>query len=162
MDKRLVIILDRLRSAHNVGNRFRIAEAVGASEIIFCGYTPAPPHPKLEKTAVGTDKMVPSRTAPDSTAAVRMLRDEGPIEVLAVDNIPGRSVTVWERSYARPLALVFGNEALGILPETLETVDGVVALPMLGQKTSINVGNAAAAILYEIIRNTVSEGNSKK
>ena len=63
---RFCFILDRLRSAHNTGNIFRIAEAVGASEIIACGYTPAPPHPKLGKTAMGTDKMVPCRVFPTS------------------------------------------------------------------------------------------------
>ncbi|MBR3708558.1 MAG: TrmH family RNA methyltransferase, partial [Lentisphaeria bacterium] len=56
---KIVLVLDRLRSAHNVGNIFRIAEAIGAAEIICCGYTPAPPHPKLEKTAMGADQMVP-------------------------------------------------------------------------------------------------------
>jgi len=58
---KITIVLDHLRSAHNVGNIFRIAEAVNASEIICCGYTAAPPHPKLEKTAMGADKIVPCR-----------------------------------------------------------------------------------------------------
>lgn len=58
---KICLILDRLRSAHNTGNIFRIAEALGA-EIIACGYTPAPPHPKLAKTAMGADRMVRCRT----------------------------------------------------------------------------------------------------
>ena len=51
--RRISVVLDNLRSAHNTGNIFRIAEATGAAEVICCGYTPAPPHPKLEKTAMG-------------------------------------------------------------------------------------------------------------
>ena len=58
--ERITIVLDRLRSAHNTGNIFRIAEAIGAAEIIACGYTPAPPHPKLAKTAMGRMRWSPA------------------------------------------------------------------------------------------------------
>ena len=145
------LVLDRLRSAYNVGNIFRIAEAVGAREIVACGYTPAPPHVKLEKTAMGADKLVPCRSVATSADAVRMLRSEGVECILAAEHIPGRSVFAWERDYPASLALVLGNEALGIAPETRELCDGVVDLPMFGSKESINVGNAAAAILYAVI-----------
>ena len=149
MKNKLVIVLDRLRSAHNVGNIFRIAEALGADEIIACGYTPAPPHPRLEKTAMGSDKMVPCRCFESSLEAVNVLRAEGVKEILAAEPLPG-SVPAWKRDYKFPLAVIFGNEALGVHPETLEVVDGLVSLPMHGEKASINVGNAAAAILYAI------------
>ena len=150
MEKKITIVLDRLRSAHNVGNIFRIAEAIGASEIIACGYTPAPPHPKLAKTAMGTDEMVPCRIMPDAAAAIRQLRNEGYKMILAAEYAPG-SVFAWEKKYEFPLALVLGNEALGVSPEALAEADGLVSLPMFGEKCSINVGNAAAAILYAII-----------
>ncbi|WP_294507652.1 TrmH family RNA methyltransferase [uncultured Victivallis sp.] len=146
---KLCLILDRLRSAHNTGNIFRIAEALGA-EIIACGYTPAPPHPKLAKTAMGTDLTVPCRTMPDAVSAIRMLRNEGYRMILAAEPGP-ESVFAWEKNYEFPLAVVFGNEALGVSPEALAEVDGLVGLPMLGRKASINVGNAAAAILYAVV-----------
>lgn len=149
-DHGITLILDRLRSAHNTGNIFRIAEAVGVRELILCGYTPAPPHPKLKKTAMGTDEMVPFRRAATSLEAIRLLRSEGPITVLAADAVTG-SVPAWEYEYRFPLALIFGNEALGIEPEALAACDGVIGLPMFGSKESINVGNAAAAILYAIV-----------
>jgi len=152
--QKIHLVLDRLRSAYNVGNIFRIAEAVGAAEVIACGYTASPPHPKLEKTAMGADKLVPCRTAASSADAVRMLRAEGVKCVVAAEVVPGKSVFAWDYSYAFPLALVLGNEALGIAPETLELVDGIVELPMFGRKESINVGNAAAAILYAVIAKT--------
>ena len=148
-EQRIHIILDRLRSAHNVGNIFRIAEAVGAAEVIGCGCTPLPPHPKLEKTAMGTEFSVPSRRFGDSLAALRALRAEGCRMVLAAEP-GGGSLPVWEFECRYPLAVVFGNEALGILPETLAEVDGRIELPMLGAKSSINVGNAAAAILFAV------------
>ncbi len=147
---RLTIVLDRLRSAHNTGNIFRLADAVGAHEVITCGYTPSPPHPKLEKTAMGADKLVKCRQFPDSLQAVKALRAEGAAQILAVENTQN-STFAWEKQYSFPLALIFGNEALGITNETLLQCDGIVSLPMLGEKESINVGNCAAAVLYAII-----------
>ncbi len=144
---KLVLVLDRLRSAHNVGNIFRLAEALGASEIIACGYTPAPPHPKLEKTAMGADKMVPCRQMENSLLAVETLRREGFKQILAVE-CADNAVLAWKMDYKFPLALVLGNEALGVAPATIAACDGVVKLPMFGAKESINVGNAAAAVLY--------------
>ncbi len=148
--KAITLVLDRLRSAHNTGNIFRIAEAIGASEIIGCGYTPMPPHPKLEKTAMGSDRLVPFRVMESSLEAVRTLRRENCRMILAAEAMAG-SRFAWEMDYEFPLALVLGNEALGVSPETLAECDGVVSLPMFGEKSSINVGNAAAAILYAIL-----------
>ncbi len=140
-----VLILDRLRSAHNTGNIFRIAEALGAG-VAACGYTPCPPHPKLEKTAMGTDKSVPWRHFDTSLQAAEHFKASG-YTVLAAE--PGGS-EAWEMEYAFPLAVIFGNEALGVCEDTLQIVDGIVSLPMQGSKASVNVGNAAAAITYAI------------
>lgn len=160
---RFCFILDRLRSAHNTGNIFRIAEAVGASEIIACGYTPAPPHPKLEKTAMGTDKMVPCRVFQTASEAITVLRNEGYKMILAAE--PGEEKDfAWTREYEFPLAIVLGNEALGVSQDALDAVDGKVSLPMAGSKASINVGNAAAAIAYAVISKTgkvFDKGNTK-
>ena len=99
---------------------------------------------------MGTDLTVPCRTMPDAVSAIRMLRNEGYRMILAAEPGP-ESVFAWEKNYEFPLAVVFGNEALGVSPEALAEVDGLVGLPMLGRKASINVGNAAAAILYAVV-----------
>ena len=143
----ITIVLDRLRSAHNTGNIFRLADAVGACEIIACGYTPAPPHPKLAKTAMGTDKYVPCRYFNTSLEAVTALKEEGIKMILAVETVDN-AVSAWKMDYKYPLALVFGNEALGISDDTIKACDGAVNLPMFGKKKSINVGNCAAVVLY--------------
>lgn len=143
-------MLDRLRSAYNTGNIFRIAEAAGAAEVIACGYTPSPPHPKLEKTAMGADQMVPCRHFATSLEAVEALRAEGLKQILAVETAPG-SRFAWDFDYDSSVAIVLGNEALGIEPETIAACDGVISLPMFGSKESINVGNCAAAIIYAIV-----------
>ena len=141
----LVLILDRLRSAHNTGNIFRIAEALGAM-VVPCGYTPCPPHPKLEKTAMGTDKTVEWMHFETSAEAVDHFHAKG-FTVLAAE--PGGS-EAWEMDFPSPLAIIFGNEALGVSADALEKADGIVSLAMHGGKASVNVGNAAAAITYAI------------
>ena len=145
----LVIVLDRLRSAHNVGNIFRLAEALDA-EIIGCGATPMPPHPKVARTAMGTETRVPCRCVPEAADAVRLLRNEGVRTILAAEPGGGTENEAWNCSCDFPLAVIFGNEALGVHPEALRMADGLVSLPMLGEKSSINVSNAAAAILYAL------------
>lgn len=143
------IVLDRLRSAHNVGNIFRLADAVGASEVICCGYTAAPPHPKLVKTAMGADKTVPFRSFPTAAEAVAELKREG-CRAIAVETV-SEAADAWNYEYPEKIALVFGNEALGISEEALALCDGFVSLPMFGTKVSINVGNCAAVVLYMIV-----------
>jgi len=143
------IVLDRLRSAHNTGNIFRLADAVGAAEVVCCGYTPAPPHPKLVKTAMGADKTVPFRSFPTAAEALRSLISEG-CRAVAVETVPG-AADAWVFDYPDKLALVFGNEALGIAEDALALCGSAVSLPMFGTKVSINVGNCAAVVLYMIV-----------
>ncbi len=145
----VTLILDNLRSAHNVGNIFRIAEALKV-RIIGCGCTPMPPHPVLAKTAMDCDMLVESSIAVSAVEAIKMLRSRSNCQILALEH-NSSSVEVWEYSpYRMPLALILGNEAYGVSPEALALCDGAVDLAMLGKKASVNVGNAAAAALYMI------------
>ena len=146
----VVVVLDRLRSAHNVGNVFRVVEAVRGEGIVTCGYTATPPHPKLEKTARGCDALVRCEHAETAAEAVRRLRAEGR-RIYAAETVEG-ALPVWEMRFAFPCALVLGNEALGVSAEALALCDGFVSLPALGIKNSINVGNCAAVVLYEALR----------
>ncbi len=143
------LVLDRLRSAHNVGNIFRLGDALGVKEILCCGYTPSPPHPKLVKTAMGADRTVPSRSCASTYDAVCELRASG-CHVVAVETLEN-AVDAWTYEFPDNVALVFGNEALGIAPEVLAVCDGAVSLPMFGTKISINVGNCAAVVLYMML-----------
>lgn len=157
----ITIVLDRLRSAFNTGNIFRLAEAVGETEIVACGYTPRPPHPKLAKTAMTTDEMVPCRWFTSSAEAVMSLRSEGIRQVVAVETIEdGESFYPWDCKYDFPVAIVLGNEALGIEEDTLKMCDCVVQLPMFGKKKSINVGNCAAVVLYSIVASMENSKNN--
>ena len=146
----LTLILDNLRSAHNVGNILRIAEALQL-KVIACGYTPASPHPVLAKTAMQCDVLVDCRSANSAAEAIKLVRSEGCRMVLALEH-NSESSEVWSYpKFDMPMALVLGNEAKGVSQEALELCDGCVDLAMLGEKASINVGNAAAAALYAIL-----------
>ena len=150
----IVVILDNLRSAYNVGNIFRLAETCRIEQIVTCGYTATPPHPKLEKTARGCERLVPCTHYDSSLEAVRILKDRQ-YHVVAVETVE-HAPAAWEHRYQLPLAVVFGNEALGIDPDTLSLCDAAVQLPCYGTKNSLNVSNSAAVVLYTVIRQIVS------
>ena len=151
----VVLILDRLRSAYNVGNIFRIAEAARVEEIAACGYTACPPHEKLEKTARGCDKLVPCRHFETAAEAVGEYRGRG-YAIYGVETVEGAQ-WYWNAEIRFPCALILGNEALGVSEEALSLCDGFISLPSFGCKNSINVGNCAAVVVFECLKRTLVE-----
>ena len=154
----VAVVLDRLRSAFNVGNIFRIAETTRIQEVITCGYTATPPHPKLQRTARGCDSLVAHRHFATAGGAAVALRNAG-YTVYAVETA-SNAASIWETTLDFPAAFIFGNEALGISEDALRECDSCVALPCLGTKNSLNVGNCAAVILYDVVRRELVEGRS--
>lgn len=152
----VTLVLDRLRSAYNVGNLFRVAEATRVERIIACGYTAAPPHPKLSKTARGCDELVACEQQPDAISAIMQLKQQG-YTIYGLETA-AQATLYWEAKISFPAALVLGNEALGISGEALAECDEFLYLPALGAKNSINVGNCGAVALYECLRQWQSAG----
>ena len=146
----IIIILDRLRSVHNVGNILRLADAVNAEEVICCGYTACPPHPKLTKAAMGAEDIVKTQHFEHAVDAVKFFKDKG-YETVAIETVESAEV-FWDCDLSRPTAIILGNEALGIQEETLEACDSFIKLPAFGLKNSINVSNCAAVVLFEAAR----------
>lgn len=146
----VVLILDRLRSAYNVGNLFRLAEVAGLDAVYTCGYTASPPHPKLAKSARGCDALVPCTHFANSADAVSAAQAEGRM-VVAIETVAG-APNIWDLQLKMPLALVLGNEALGVDPAALAACDAVARLPVFGSKNSLNVANCASAVVYDILR----------
>ncbi len=144
------IVLDNLRSAFNVGSIFRLADAARAAEVIPCGYTAFPPHHKLEQTSLGTTDSVRWRRFDDTAAALADLKAKG-IRIVGVETAKGAApYHRFEHSF--PVALVLGNEALGISEAALRMCDAVVEIPVFGYKNSINVATAAGIVLYDALR----------
>ena len=145
----LWIVLDNLRSAFNVGAVFRLCDTMRASGLYLCGYTAHPPHRKLEKTSLGTIDYVPWRHFEDPLDAVRDLQERG-IPVWAVETT-SHAVRYDRIDYPSPLALVFGNEALGVSREVLERCTGFVEIPAWGFKNSLTVATAVAVVGYRAL-----------
>ncbi|MCS7176897.1 MAG: RNA methyltransferase [Candidatus Kapabacteria bacterium] len=147
----ITIVLDNIRSLYNVGSIFRTADAIRAQEVILCGYTPAPPRPEIEKTALGATESVPWRYVRSCKEAIQSLRSAG-IRIFAVEltdtAFPYDGLTTADF----PAAFVFGNEIVGIQPEVLQVCDAALAIPMYGVKHSLNVAVAAGIVLYEALR----------
>jgi tRNA G18 (ribose-2'-O)-methylase SpoU len=143
-------VLDNLRSAFNVGAFFRLGDILRVSGIYLCGYTAFPPHVKLEKTSLGTIDFVKWKRFEKTTDAIRELKNEK-IEVWAAET--AKTAIRYDRMAVRkPVALVFGNEALGISREVLQLCDTIVEIPVFGLKNSMNVVSAAAVLGFEIAK----------
>ena len=145
----LIVILDNLRSARNVGAIFRTADAVGIEELILCGTTAIPPHKQIEQTAMGAEEHVKWSYSPHTVKAVRKFKETGlPIYVLEVTN---SGKYYWDMDYPEKMVLVLGNEALGISESVLNLSDFIIEIPMTGFKNSLNVASAFSVVAFEIL-----------
>lgn len=146
----LYILLDNVRSAANVGNILRAAETARVTQVILCGITPGPPNKKVMKTAVGAAEYVPFEQAPSALEAVRSLQSRG-VSVFGVETT-SKSTPMWETDFPAPLALVFGNELVGVHADVLQECDGLVCIPTNGVKNSLNVATCASIVVWEALR----------
>jgi tRNA G18 (ribose-2'-O)-methylase SpoU len=146
----VVGVLDRVRSAHNVGSIFRTADGARLQELVLCGYTPTPPHKHLLKTALRAVESVPWRHAATVEEAIDDLKARG--YLVAAMEFTGESTLLYDFDLSFPLAMVFGNEAEGLASEVLSRCDVTLHLPMHGLKSSLNVSVAFGVAAYESVR----------
>ncbi len=149
---RLLLILDDVRSMHNVGSAFRTADAFGATAIYLCGYTPRPPHRDIHKTALGAEESVAWEHFDTVAEALNAARDAG-FELIAVeqthDSTPLNAfVAGRDTSYA----LVFGNEVQGVSDAALKAVGRCLEIPQFGAKHSLNISVSIGVVLWELVR----------
>lgn len=142
------VILDNIRSAHNVGSIFRSADAFRIDKIWLCGITPGPPSAELHKTALGAEDSVGWEHKADAPSLVRELQEEG-YRVIAVEQTE-HSVKLGDfvREPGKKYALVFGNEVDGVSQETVDTCDFSLEIPQFGTKHSLNVSVCAGVVLW--------------
>lgn len=148
----VVVVLDNIRSMHNVGSVFRTADAFLLQGICLCGYTPQPPHRDIHKTALGATETVAWEYFPTAAEAIRWLKEQG-FCVLAVEQAEG-SIPLSGLGVGHPerLAVVFGNEVSGVSEDALALCDGCVEIPQWGMKHSLNISVAAGIVLWELVR----------
>lgn len=148
----IVLVLDNLRSALNVGSVFRTADAFALEKIYLCGITAAPPHREILKTALGSTDTVVWEYTEDATLAITSLKNEG-YEVWAVEQVEGsKQLQGFDYQSNAKIALVFGNEVDGVGEETLRNCDGCLEIPQFGTKHSLNVAVCVGIVVWELIR----------
>ena len=151
--KPLVVVMDNIRSMHNVGSVFRTADAFLISGICLCGFTPQPPHRDIQKTALGATESVDWVYYENTKDAVLALKEQG-YKVFAIEQTQGSISLENFKTYLsnEPVAFVFGNEVEGVSDEVLAICDGAVEIPQYGMKHSLNISVAAAIVLWEMVR----------
>lgn len=149
--KPLVVVMDNIRSMHNVGSVFRTADAFLISGICLCGFTPQPPHRDIHKTALGATDSVDWLYYENTVDAVLALKARG-YKVLAIEQTEGSIMLDEYVDKQMPTAFVFGNEVDGVSDEVIQVCDGVIEIPQWGMKHSLNISVAAAVVLWEFVR----------
>lgn len=154
----VVVVLDNIRSMHNVGSVFRTADAFLVESVYLCGYTPRPPHRDIHKTALGATETVHWMYYATTTDAVQALKKEQ-YAVWAVEQAEGSMALddmnwtrLTENTGAEKIAVIFGNEVTGIDESILPFCDGCIEIPQSGMKHSLNISVAAGIVLYELVR----------
>lgn len=152
---RVMVVLDNIRSMHNVGSVFRTADAFLIEGICLCGYTPQPPHRDIQKTALGATETVDWMHLEQTIDAVEQLKAKG-YKVYAIEQAEG-SISLEQFSYGldEKIALVFGNEVEGVDAEVLIACHGCIEIPQLGMKHSLNISVAAGIVLWKVVEPTL-------
>lgn len=149
--RRVHVVLDDVRSRHNVGSVFRTSDSFGVAHLHLCGFTPLPPHREIEKTALGATASVAWSHAPDSAALVNDLRRQGFLVLAVEQTVAARELQQVRVPEDRPLALVFGNEVNGVSDAVIEACDGCVVVPQRGTKHSLNVSVCAGVVMHWLV-----------
>jgi len=146
----VVIVLDDVRSAYNVGSIFRTADAFRVSGIYICGISARPPHKDISKTALGATESVEWKYFQDVREAVTALKEDA-YKIYAIEQVD-ESISLEEFIPIKEskLALIFGHEVFGVKEELLALTDGCLEIPQFGTKHSFNVAISAGIVLWEL------------
>ncbi|OSZ79617.1 RNA methyltransferase [Chitinophagaceae bacterium IBVUCB1] len=148
---RIIVIMDDIRSMHNVGSAFRTGDAFAIEAIYLCGYTPTPPHRDIHKTALGATETVAWKHFETTMAAVQDAKTAG-YKIYAVEQAHNSTMLqnlAWNNE---PIALVFGNEVTGVNEEVMQMADGCIEIPQFGSKHSLNIAVSMGVVVWEMVR----------
>ncbi len=148
----VVLVLDNIRSAHNVGSAFRTADAFGVDKVYLGGICPVPPSPELRKVALGAEEVVPFEQVQDVVALVERLKAEGYKAVAVEQTVYSVKLDTFRREPGTKYALVFGNEVAGVQQEVVDACDFSLEIPQQGTKHSLNVSVSVGVILWALVQ----------
>lgn len=148
----LVLVLDNVRSALNVGSAFRTADAFAIEKIILCGITAQPPNREITKTALGATESVAWEYVIEGAEAVQQLKLEG-FKIVIIEQAEGSvSLQDFELQADTKYALVFGNEVNGVSDVIIDMADAGIEIPQFGTKHSLNVSVCVGIVVWELFR----------
>ena len=153
----LIVVLDDVRSLHNVGSVFRSGDAFRVEAVYLCGITATPPHPEIHKTALGGEDSVAWRYFPTATEAIESLHNDG-FFVYSIEQVEGSTkLQNLQLDTDRRYAIVLGNEVKGVHQEVVDMSDGCLEIPQFGTKHSLNVSVTAGMVIWEVAKKFLSK-----
>jgi tRNA G18 (ribose-2'-O)-methylase SpoU len=148
----IIIILDDIRSLHNIGSVFRTADAFLIEKIYLCGITATPPHKEIQKTALGATDTVAWEHQESVTELIKKLKSEN-VTVLAIEQVEGAFLLDdFSIDTTKKYALIFGNEVYGVAQEAVVLCDGCIEIPQLGTKHSLNIAVSAGIVIWDLLK----------
>jgi len=146
----VVVVLDNVRSMHNIGSIFRTADGFAVEQICLCGITAQPPHREIEKTALGATQSISWTYYTQPVEAVEQLRANG-YRIIAVEQAENSIMLQdFEVAKGEKYALVFGNEVNGVSDEVMNRIDACIEIPQFGTKHSFNIVVSAGIVLWDL------------
>lgn len=148
----IIVVLDQVRSLNNIGSIFRSSDAFLVSEIFLCGITATPPNKEIHKTALGATETVTWKYFETTLDAVAELKNRNS-KIFAVEQTENASfLHNFELEPTQFTAVIFGNEVFGVEQAVIDACDGVIEIPQLGSKHSLNISVSAGIVLWELAR----------
>lgn len=145
----VVVVLDNVRSMHNVGSVFRTGDGFAIEKLVLCGITACPPHREIEKTALGATLSVEWQYADQTTEAIAGLRREGYV-IIAIEQASNSTMlNKFIPATGEKYALIFGNEVDGVSEEVMSMIDSCIEIPQFGTKHSFNIVISAGIVLWD-------------
>lgn len=145
----ITVILDNVRSMHNIGSIFRTADAFAIERICLCGISARPPHREIEKTALGATGSVDWSYYENIRNAIEELKSSGHI-IIAIEQADSSTMlSVFQPEPTQKYALIFGNEVHGVSDEAMQMIDNCIEIPQFGTKHSFNIVVSAGIILWD-------------
>ncbi len=148
----IIIVLDDIRSLHNIGSVFRTSDAFLIEKIYLCGITATPPNKEIHKTALGATETVDWEYEKDILTVLETLKKEQ-VTLFAIEQVENAiMLNDFKVEKEKKYALIFGNEVKGVSQEAIQKCDGVIEIPQLGTKHSLNIAVSAGIVVWDIFQ----------
>jgi len=148
----VILVLDDIRSLHNIGSVFRTADAFLIEKIYLCGITATPPNKEIHKTALGATETVDWEHRADVVSVIEKLKHEN-VTVFAIEQVENAiMLDRFKVETDKKYALVFGNEVFGVAQKAIAVCDGCIEIPQLGTKHSLNISVSAGIVVWDLFK----------